>query len=73
MRFSSDTRNVSAELTFFFLTLHSPMDGVWEICKLWLQKENEREIEEEEDEEEKREGKGKERKGCTKAQERVRA
>lgn len=48
------------------------MDGVWEICKLWLQKENEREIEEEEDEE-KREGKGKERKGCTKAQERVRA
>lgn len=59
------------------------MDGDWEIFKLWLQKESEREIEEEEDEEEEkkgrkgkgREGKGKEgkEKGCTKAQERVRA
>lgn len=40
------------------------MDGVWEICKLWLQKENEREIEEEEDEEEKRGRKvGKRREG----------
>lgn len=34
------------------------MDGVWEICKLWLQKENEREVEEEKDEEEKRGRKG---------------
>lgn len=49
------------------------MDGVWEICKLWLQKENEREIEEEEDEEEKRGRKGGKERGCTKAQERVRA
>lgn len=35
------------------------MDGDWEICKLWLQKGNEKEIEKEE----KEEGKGREEKG----------
>jgi hypothetical protein len=74
-------------IDFFFPD--SPFSNGWrlEICKLWLQKGNDREIEEEEEEEKEegkgregkgregkgREGKGREGKGnyCTKAQERV--